>query len=250
VKWYEKSFGEHYLQLYQHRDDSEASRALASLFPGHALAGRRVLDLGCGPGRYLRVLYERGAHAVGFDLSPQLLSRARDLLAELQRTPPLVRGDMRRMPFGSRTFDLTLCMFTTFGYFDPREAHADLAREIARVTETLLVLDLPNPTVLERELVAHSERDVGELHVEESRWIESEPRRVCKTTRVFDRGGTLVDTLEERVHLFDPSEVEGYFAAVGLFVEDTLGSYDGDPFAAEQSPRCLLRLRRESRRAS
>jgi SAM-dependent methyltransferase len=245
LKWFEKSFGESYLRLYGHRDDDEARRALDSLFPEHALAGRKVLDLGCGPGRYLRILYERGAHAVGIDLSAPLLARAREVLEPLQRAPRLVRGDMRHLPFHSRSFDLTLCMFTTFGYFETREMHAELAREIARVTGVLLILDLPNPRWLADHLVPRSERVVEGMRVVDSRWLEEDPRRVCKDTEIRDLASDrLLDRFEERVHLFEAAEIEEYFSPVGLVVEDRRGDYDGTPFDAEESPRCLLRLRR------
>jgi SAM-dependent methyltransferase len=41
------------------------------------LSGRRVLDVGCGPGRYAVALAERGAEVVGVDISPTMLSLAR-----------------------------------------------------------------------------------------------------------------------------------------------------------------------------
>ena len=56
-EWFEESFGERYLRLYAHRDSLEASTAVETLFPGHALAGRTALDLACGAGRYLRLLH-------------------------------------------------------------------------------------------------------------------------------------------------------------------------------------------------
>jgi 2-polyprenyl-3-methyl-5-hydroxy-6-metoxy-1,4-benzoquinol methylase len=41
------------------------------------LSGRRVLDIGCGPGRYAVALAERGAEVVGVDISETMLSLAR-----------------------------------------------------------------------------------------------------------------------------------------------------------------------------
>lgn len=249
MSWFEESFGERYLRLYGHRDQDEATRALSSLFPEHTLAGRRALDLGCGPGRYMRALYERGAWAVGLDLSPVLLEAARRNLSALQRQPRLVRADMRRLPFRDRSFDLTLCMFTTFGYFEPRDAHFGLAEEMARVTGSVIILDLPDAETLERTLVPSSEREVDDMRVRERRWIADEPRRVCKTIELLPRdGGDVVERYDERVHLFAPEEVEEMFARAGYRVEDRLGDYDGAPFEAGRSPRMILRLRREGRR--
>ena len=62
-----------------------------------------VLDAGCGSGRYLRVLGERGANAIGMDLSPAMLERARET------TTRIARADLRALPFDARSFDLVVC---------------------------------------------------------------------------------------------------------------------------------------------
>src|SRR6188508_1666267 len=62
-----------------------------------------VLDAGCGSGRYLRVLGERGANAIGMDLSPAMLERARET------TTRIARADLRALPFDAMSFDLVVC---------------------------------------------------------------------------------------------------------------------------------------------
>jgi 2-polyprenyl-3-methyl-5-hydroxy-6-metoxy-1,4-benzoquinol methylase len=46
-----------------------------------AVAGRRVLDLGCGEGAYSRELARRGAHVIGIDGSERLVAVARERAA-------------------------------------------------------------------------------------------------------------------------------------------------------------------------
>lgn len=55
-----------------------------------ARPGERVLDLGCGAGRFLRALAEHGAEAVGVDIADAALERARRNApgAELHRIDP------------------------------------------------------------------------------------------------------------------------------------------------------------------
>jgi SAM-dependent methyltransferase len=67
---------------------------------GCALAGRRILDLGCGYGGYSLALREAGARVVALDLS--LSSSLGEGIAE-------VRGDAIRLPFASATFDGVFC---------------------------------------------------------------------------------------------------------------------------------------------
>jgi SAM-dependent methyltransferase len=52
-------------------------------------AGDRVVDVGCGPGRFLREAAERGAEAVGVDPSSQMRRLA------LRRIPARLRGAVR-----------------------------------------------------------------------------------------------------------------------------------------------------------
>jgi 2-polyprenyl-6-hydroxyphenyl methylase/3-demethylubiquinone-9 3-methyltransferase len=61
------------------------------------LEGSRLLDVGCGKGRFCRAFRERGASVVGLDLSPAMLAAA----AGLDR----VRGSARRLPFAAESFD-------------------------------------------------------------------------------------------------------------------------------------------------
>jgi cyclopropane fatty-acyl-phospholipid synthase-like methyltransferase len=73
TEWFEEWFGEEYLQLYPHRDDAEAERALALIVGATGLAaGWRVLDVGCGAGRHARAFRAVGARCVGLDLSRAL----------------------------------------------------------------------------------------------------------------------------------------------------------------------------------
>lgn len=49
--------------------------AVLSLLP--SVQGKRVLDIGCGPGLYAAWLIEHGAHVVGFDISSEMVERAK-----------------------------------------------------------------------------------------------------------------------------------------------------------------------------
>jgi SAM-dependent methyltransferase len=244
-EWYEESFGERYLRLYAHRDRSEAATALDTLFPGHALAGRTALDLACGAGRYLRLMHERGAHAVGVDLSAVLLAEARTQFRSHGASAPLVRADMRSLPFIRGAFDVTISMFTSFGYFDSVEAHGLLALEIARVTRAVIVLDLPDHRTLSRELIPESERRLEDRRVFERRRLEESPRRVVKTIEISAPGNDRIEErYQERVLLFELDEIEEMFAPAGFVVVHAMGDYDGRDWVAGRTPRMILRLQR------
>ena len=100
--WFARWFGEEYLHLYPHRDQEEANRGVALILAQIQLSeGDRVLDLGCGAGRHLRAFEAHALRGVGLDLSLPLLRRSR----AKGTAAPLVRGDIRHLPFASGAFD-------------------------------------------------------------------------------------------------------------------------------------------------
>jgi len=65
--------------------------------------GQTALDAGCGSGRYLRELHNRGARVIGMDLSAAMLNRARET------TTRIARADIRALPFDAMSIDLVVC---------------------------------------------------------------------------------------------------------------------------------------------
>ncbi len=78
--------------------------------------GRRVLELGHGPGHMLLALQNQGFDVVGLDLSPHMGWQAQK---RTQRTVPLVRGMVQELPFATAVFDTILSTFPTDYIIDP-----------------------------------------------------------------------------------------------------------------------------------
>jgi malonyl-CoA O-methyltransferase len=76
-------------------------QAVLSLLPD--VAGSTVIDAGCGTGRYLRLLRERGANPIGVDLSASMLERAHDD-GEI-----VARGNICALPIDSTSADVVVC---------------------------------------------------------------------------------------------------------------------------------------------
>jgi SAM-dependent methyltransferase len=87
--------------------------------------GARVLDVPCGFGRHARLLARRGMRVVGVDLSSAMLAEARR--GGPQARLSFVRADMRRLGYRGE-FDAVMNLYTSFGYFSPRENLAVLRR--------------------------------------------------------------------------------------------------------------------------
>ena len=87
-----------------------AYRDLPDLFAEH-VPGKRALDFGCGTGRSTRFLKKHGFNAIGIDISPDMLARAR------QHDPEgdyrlVTDGDLSTLEEARGAFDLVLSMFT------------------------------------------------------------------------------------------------------------------------------------------
>jgi SAM-dependent methyltransferase len=94
------------------------------------VAGRRVLELGCGAASAGRWLAARGARAVALDLSAGMLRHAVAAAARSGVRVPLVQADALALPFADRTFDVTC---TAFGAVPFVADSAAVMREVFRV---------------------------------------------------------------------------------------------------------------------
>jgi len=90
------------------------------------LAGKMVLDLGCGEGYCSRMLRQRGAQVVGIDVSERMVELAR----EAERAQPLgIRyeiGDAVTADLGEASVDLVVAVFL-FNYLDVEQMHETMA---------------------------------------------------------------------------------------------------------------------------
>jgi SAM-dependent methyltransferase len=237
--WYDVAFEREYLAVYPHRDLAAARAEVAGLVARGV--GGCVLDLGCGFGRHLLALRERGLAAVGLDRSADLLRHADPSLAG-----HLVRGDFRALPFRARRFDAVLMLFSSFGYFEDAENARALA-ELARVLAPggLAVLDLMNPARVRATLVPESCTRHGVFEVHERRRLERGGTRVVKDVRLAGESGG-ERAWREDVRLYEPAELAALLAAAGLRAARTEGDFDGRAFGPE-APRQIVWARAERR---
>lgn len=236
--WFQDWFGEEYLALYPHRDETEAQHAVEMI--EHELHGKhinRVLDLACGAGRHTRPLADRW-WTVGLDLSAVLLKVAHSA----EPDGNYVRGDMRVLPFADRSFDLCVNLFTSFGYFESDAQHLRVLAEVARVMDLggMFVLDFLNRDSVGANLVACDERKVGEQVVEQRRLITPDGRFVQKTISLSGSEKKFI----ERVRLFSVDELEMMLEESGFSVRAKKGDYSGGPVTSS-SPRAILFAVRE-----
>jgi ubiquinone/menaquinone biosynthesis C-methylase UbiE len=92
----------------------------------------RVLEVCCGGGRLVFELYQRDLNAYGIDLSPQMVTQAKNKLVQagLDRAR-IARADVTHLPFADAAFDAVIST-GAIALFKPEVQRAALS-ELARV---------------------------------------------------------------------------------------------------------------------
>ena len=230
--WFRHWFGEEYLRLYAHRDAEDAAAAVALVDGLSPVRDRRVLDLACGPGRHMVALRALGARVVGCDLSGPLLAHAQEAAGA-----QVVRADIRALPFGARTFDVVVNLFTSFGYFEDDREHQAVLDAVAAllIPHGCFVLDFLNAERVFRTLVPEETLLMGSTAVAIRRRISADRRYVEKDVIQVDDGRGW----HERVRLFTADDLQAMARRAGLHVRDVLGDYAARRWH-DASPRTIL----------
>ncbi len=97
--------------------------------PLQEINGLRVLEAGCGAGRFTELLVRAGALVHAIDLSSAVDANRRNI----GHAPNYVvaQADLRAVPFPARTFDVVLCLGVLQHTPSPESSIADLWRMVA-----------------------------------------------------------------------------------------------------------------------
>ncbi|MEK7808086.1 MAG: class I SAM-dependent methyltransferase [Chloroflexota bacterium] len=94
----------------------------------HDLNAQKILEVGCGSGRWLDELQTITPHIYGLDFSLGMLSQAR----QRNNTVPLTRGTAKQLPFESSLFDLVFCINALHHFDQPQNFIAESYRALRR----------------------------------------------------------------------------------------------------------------------
>lgn len=216
------------------RADAVACQELLQLLPS-----QRVLDVPCGNGRVAVELARRGLTVSGLDITDILLSDAAGKADAEGVDLDLHRGDMRDMPFESRTFAGVVCLWSSIGYRQESDDEAFFA-EVARVLEPggRFVLDTQCAETLLSAFTPEQEFAAGPIRLHERRRFEP------ATARVEVEWTLSKDGRRERKHssirIYSYRELAERLATVGLTDLSAFGSLDLEPFEVGASRLVLV----------
>lgn len=187
------------------------------------VAGRRILDAGCGSGPLALALRERGARVTGFDASAEMIRLARERLGE--DTDLRVLDLAEELPFEDGAFDDVVCSLALH-YLEDWSAPL---RELHRVLRPggRLILSVEHPMV---HKLVHPEAD----YFETSLWpLEHEfqgrkavlniwHRPLHAMVKDFTRAGFRIADIDEPPYAEDtpaellPPEIRGRSRFIGF----------------------------------
>jgi SAM-dependent methyltransferase len=134
-----------------------------SLVP--AVAGKRVLDAGCGTGIYTEWLCDRGATVVGVDASREMLARARRRVGadegdDADSPAALCRADLAApLPFPDDSFDGVVSALVLDYVADWHATFAELARVLRPGGFLVFSVGHPVEEYVDNEDVTYFERE-------------------------------------------------------------------------------------------
>ncbi len=201
-----------------------------------------VLELGCGTGRILVPLAQRGRDVTGLDLSPAMLERAKAHAERAGVRVPLIRGDMRAFEL-KRRFDLVFVASNSLSHLADLES---LRGFFAAARDHLtprgqLVFDVSNPDVRTLALLADDRRNLdpiyhsqwGELRVEERSSYDAAFQVTHSLWYLHSTQRRGAQTFALHLRNFFPCELVLLLESCGFDLLERFGDFNGAPFAAE-----------------
>lgn len=152
------------------------------------VAGKRVLDAGCGTGRHTKWLAERGAHVTGVDPSPEMIAIAREKCPQAE----FLAGTFEPLPVPDALFDLALNALVLEHLPEVAGPIAELARVV--VPGGSIVVSVFHPFFVLRGIPAHFK---AEDSVEYE--MPSHVHLVSDYVRAVKRAGLFLEDLVEPI---------------------------------------------------
>jgi SAM-dependent methyltransferase len=152
----------------------EQGRVVAN-FVGR-IKDRTILDVGTGTGRAALLMARGGARVTAVDASVEMLAVAQHHADEEHLAIRFLPGDVHRLEFGDRAFDVVISLRVLMHAVNWRQSIA----ELCRVADQLVIFDYPSMTsfALLQSLARHGTHALG---------ARTEPYRVLSDSQIADQ---------------------------------------------------------------
>lgn len=196
--------------------------------------GARVLDLCCGPGRYVLGLAESGLNVVGIDLIEDCVVLARQMAKREGVAAEIVVGDMREISYVNH-FDAVINVGTSFGFF---EAPAEDQAVVEQVSAALkpggrFLLEMGNRDYLLKNFEAASAIDNPDGSITEVERTFDYVRSRINTTFRRSLNGELVESWFHSWRAYTLAEVTRILSHAKLELVSTFGGWNSEAYGVD-----------------
>ena len=235
-KWFQYWFNSPYYHiLYSQRNDEEAEFLIDNLISYlKPAADSRVLDIACGRGRHATYLQKKGFDVTGIDLSEQNIKFAQQFE---QKHLHFFVHDMRKL-FYINYFDLSLNLFTSFGYFDTEKDNVNSLKSFRKglKDDGVMVIDYFNTIKIMKNLTAQEVKTMEGIEFSIKKFVSD--GKIIKHINFEHKGKDFA--FEERVKAFTLEDFERMLSKSGLRLVEKFGDYALNPFDEVKSERLIL----------
>jgi 2-polyprenyl-3-methyl-5-hydroxy-6-metoxy-1,4-benzoquinol methylase len=239
MSWYKEWFdSDNYLKVYSHRDETEAERLVNQIVNNtNFVSGSKVLDMACGSGRHSIIFASKGYEVTAIDLSKNLIATAEANAKEQNVNIEFVNSDI--LEFNSnKKFDLTVNLFTSFGYFDDDEDNFKIIQKAFDLLTDggMFVIDYFNKNYLLNNLIPTTVYSDNGTRITQNRFIKG--NRVRKNITIENNGK--IDEFYESVRLYNHDEMLSFLKRAGFKIIRKFGDYEGNDFEEDSSQRLII----------
>jgi SAM-dependent methyltransferase len=202
-----------------------------------ARAGGPVLELGCGNGRILLELVERGIDAVGIDCSPRMLTELGRKACGRGLRARTCLMDARQLGFVD-AFATVLCPYSLITYMssvsDRQRMLAETFAALAPGGNAIADAFVPRPTVLQDDFAVDYCRAVGTTFLTRSKRVIAIAPGVHRVERRYElatRDGKIIERIDtlEKIRPLAPHELVQDLRRSGFEIEREWWDYGARP---------------------
>ena len=234
--WFSKWFDSKYYHiLYKNRDQQEAEKFLKNLSKLKFFKkNSKIIDIACGKGRHSLFLAELGYDVTGIDLSKNSIKHAQQFE---KKSLKFDIADMRET-YKKNSFDISLNLFTSFGYFNNKEDNFSAIKAMSEnlKNDGILIIDFLNSKKVISNLIKTEIKEINEVQFNISRKVEN--GFIIKNIEVNHDDKKMY--YQEKVKTLTKENFSKLLTFAGLQIIDTFGNYKLDKFNPQTSDRLII----------
>ena len=236
MNWFKDWFNSKYYHiLYKNRNEIEAKLFLDKLINYLPIQkNQKIIDVACGKGRHSIYLNSLGFNVHGIDLSKKSIDIAKKYE---NKSLHFSIHDMRK-GYKANYFDLSINLFTSFGYFSNNQDDQDAINAMSSNLKEngILIIDFMNVNNVINNLLHKEKKIIQNIEFNIKREIKK--NYIIKKIHIKDKKKN--EVFQEKVKMLTLDDFLFLIKNANLKTIDIFGDYKLNPFNTQKSERLIL----------